>query len=142
MSVNSKLFEDILLAQALSLFRAKYHCDPEVCAIAPGRANFIGEHTDYNEGFVLPFALPYATMIVASKRANSTSRIVSGAFPDEMVEFKIDATLSKGTPEWANYVKGVIYQYIAELPEGCSFDAAIVSNVPLGSGLSSSAALE
>lgn len=131
-----------MLAEAVALFREKYSSDPAVAAFAPGRANLIGEHTDYNDGFVLPFALPYKTIIVAAKSNDEETRICSTLVPDAPVSFKIDKDLSKGKPSWANYVKGTVYQYIEDLPKGCGFNAVIVSNVPLGSGLSSSAALE
>lgn len=133
---------DILVVQAIKLFREKFHCDPDVAVFAPGRANLIGEHTDYNDGFVLPFALPYKTVIVAARSNSKLSKVVSGEFPSELVEFAIDENLAKGEPTWANYVKGTVFQYLSDLPKGSGFFAAIVSNVPLGSGLSSSAALE
>lgn len=69
--------------------------------------------------------------------------VYSLAMKNHPMTFKADRTVTKGQPEWGNYVKGVIFQYLDELPsEGASFKAVIASNVPLGSGLSSSAALE
>ena len=59
--------KDHLLATAVYLFRDQFGSDPSVAAFAPGRVNLIGEHTDYNDGFVLPFALPYRTVIVGAK---------------------------------------------------------------------------
>lgn len=112
---------------------------------APGRVNLIGEHTDYNEGFVLPFALPFKTVIVGSRSKSKKSRIFSCTIPGTSagpVEFEINESLQKTDPVWANYVKGTIFQYLQDLPQDSAFDAAISSNVPLGSGLSSSAALE
>jgi len=135
---------DEMLVQAIETFREKFRSNPEVAVFAPGRANLIGEHTDYNDGFVLPFALPYKTVIVASKTAmNSPCVVYSLAMKNHPMTFKADRTVTNGQPEWGNYVKGVIFQYLDELPsEGASFNAVIASNVPLGSGLSSSAALE
>ena len=134
---------DIQAIQAVKLFRQTFQRDPEVAVFAPGRANLIGEHTDYNEGFVLPFAIPYKTVIVAAKLPlGSKSSIISGEFSQDTVDFVIDSNLGKGTPSWANYVKGTIFQYLKDLPKGVAFQAAIISNVPLGAGLSSSAALE
>ena len=104
---------------------------------------------DYNDGFVLPFALPFRTIIVGSKSsASPNSRIVSVNMNDDAnlplipVKFEISDKLAKGQPIWANYIKGTIYQYIKDLPKDAAFDAVIWSNVPMGSGLSSSAALE
>lgn len=142
MSTTQSHFEELLLDQAVRLYRSKFEENPQVAAIAPGRANLIGEHTDYNEGFVLPFALPYATVMVGSISREQKSKIVSSAFHDEVVEFILDENLSKGKPDWANYVKGSAFQYLSDLPKGAAFNSVIVSNVPLGSGLSSSAAIE
>ncbi len=146
MSVNTPVrsLQDPLLVEAVNIFREKFVSNPEVAVFAPGRANLIGEHTDYNEGFVLPFALPYKTIIVASKTSAPGDCIVySTAIDDKPAVFRADKSLKQGEPGWANYVKGVVFQYLDDLPhDGASFQAVIVSNVPLGSGLSSSAAIE
>jgi galactokinase len=135
--------QDPLVAQALATFKKKFSRYPEVAVSAPGRANLIGEHTDYNDGFVLPFALPYKTVIVASKSSSGKCTIYSTAIDDKPAIFVGDRTLQKGEPQWANYVKGVVANYLDDLPqEGASFDAVVVSDVPLGSGLSSSASIE
>jgi len=135
--------KDHLLATAVYLFRDQFGSDPSVAAFAPGRVNLIGEHTDYNDGFVLPFALPYRTVIVGAKAQNTTvSTIISNARGISKALFEANSRLSKGNPEWADYVKGTVYQYLREIPGGAAFNAVIVSNVPIGSGLSSSAALE
>ncbi|KAJ1636222.1 ribosomal protein S5 domain 2-type protein [Pavlovales sp. CCMP2436] len=117
---------------------------PEVRASAPGRVNVIGEHTDYNGGFVLPIAIEKRTHVVGIRRAHGdVCRIVSTHDGGERVYFAANATLVPGAPAWANYVKGVVAQYLPDLPGGmASFDIAIASDVPLGGGLSSSAALE
>lgn len=134
---------DQQLIEAVQIFRDKFSSNPDVAVFAPGRANLIGEHTDYNEGYVLPFALPYKTIIVASKTVNAECVVYSTAIDEMPAIFSADKTLSQGDPEWANYVKGVVYQYLDDLPhDGVSFNAVIVSNVPVGSGLSSSAAIE
>lgn len=145
MSVQTpvKSLQDPFLVEAVSFFRSRFSSFPEVAVFAPGRANLIGEHTDYNEGFVLPFALPYRTIIVASKSVSKDCTIYSTSMGDQPVVFKADKSLAQADPEWANYVKGVIYQYLDDLPaDGVAFNAVVVSNVPLGSGLSSSAAIE
>jgi len=114
----------------------------------------IGEHTDYNDGFVLPFALPYRTYIVGSISASTESTVLSildnsCTNEDELLsasfEINHDGLVKGEIVLWANYIKGTIYQYWRnhELPEaGCALNCVIVSNVPIGSGLSSSAALE
>ncbi len=131
----------------MSRFVEEYGRKPQCAVFAPGRVNLIGEHVDYNDGFVLPFALPFRTIIVGDvvRSSNHTSRVTScNIIPtsDNTATFTCDSTLSKGQPTWANYVKGVVYQYLNDLPPGAAFEAVIMSDVPIGSGLSSSASLE
>ncbi|CBJ31145.1 conserved unknown protein [Ectocarpus siliculosus] len=136
---------------ATALFEASFG-PSDGCAVvfAPGRVNLIGEHTDYNGGFVMPLALGKKTVVVGrgsmvprEKAGSAGCRIISSAAP-EVVSFKADQDLQPGKVEWANYIKGVVAAFRKDVPEGyeLSFDAAIASNVPLGGGLSSSAALE
>lgn len=123
------------------------------CVSAPGRVNLIGEHTDYTGGYVLPLAIGYNTVgygrgrIVKktdSLESNNRCRVVSKNKP--VVEFNASPSLepSTGSSKWVNYVQGVILQYLPDLKEDetITFDLAIVGDVPLGSGLSSSASLE
>ena len=132
--------------RAVEKFRSIFHTEPQVCVFAPGRVNLIGEHTDYNDGFVFPFALPYRTVMVGSKvpTNSKTCKVVSMNMPENEanIEFCIDSSLNKGLPSWGNYVKGTIFQYLKDLPSECAFNAVITSSIPIGSGLSSSAALE
>ena len=136
--------EDSGLEIAISEFVRVFQRRPDVAVYAPGRVNLIGEHTDYNDGFVLPFALPFRTIIVGAKanRESNDCRVFSCNMKDAPVAFVANGTLQKGQPQWANYFKGVVFQYLSDLPVDVAFDAVIYSNVPLGSGLSSSAALE
>lgn len=133
------------LQQALKCYRENFGDEPECCVFAPGRVNLIGEHTDYNDGFVLPFALPFRTYIVGSivKNGNKNTTLITCTIAeDNRCVCVIDKSLSKGVPFWANYIKGTIYQYLQDLPPGLAFNAVIASDVPIGSGLSSSASLE
>ncbi|NXU56973.1 GALK1 Galactokinase, partial [Turnix velox] len=119
---------------------------PVLAAWAPGRVNLIGEHTDYNNGFVLPMALPLGTVLVGSRTKDGTISILTiapEADEPRRVQFpapRQGTPLSPGQPRWANYVKGVIQHYPGGPVPG--FSAVIASNVPLGGGLSSSASLE
>uniref|UniRef100_A0A3Q1G1Q5 Galactokinase n=1 Tax=Acanthochromis polyacanthus TaxID=80966 RepID=A0A3Q1G1Q5_9TELE len=119
---------------------------PRVAVCAPGRVNLIGEHTDYNQGFVLPMALPLVTVVVGSPAAGQDVTVVTAtedADEPRRVDFSLPtdgSPLSPGLPSWANYVKGVIQHYRA--PPVPGFRAVIASSVPLGGGLSSSASLE
>ncbi|XP_055332639.1 galactokinase-like isoform X2 [Paramacrobiotus metropolitanus] len=135
-----------LLASASEAFTKRFSTSPVVYGLAPGRVNLIGEHTDYNDGFVLPMAVPMTTIVAGAVNTNPSgkSTIVTVARDaDSPKEITIDSgeSLQSGQPAWANYVKGVLANFSesAKLP---SFDAVIVSSVPLGGGLSSSASLE
>lgn len=134
------------IAAARTLFRDTFGTDPTVAGAAPGRVNLIGEHVDYNEGFVFPFALQRNTYMVASLRYDSTEcQVVSAAYPDEVARFDTsDSPIPPGTkPKWIAYVKGMAAVYRRhKYNVPVAFRAAIVSAVPQGGGLSSSAALE
>ena len=135
--------EDSNLLSAIEIFRMYFGTSPKIGCFAPGRVNLNGEHTDYNDGFVLPFAIPYRTIIVGSlAEGTKESTIVSTAKGLTAATFEINGNLCKGDPEWANYIKGTIYQYLENLPANLAFNAVVVTDVPIGSGLSSSAALE
>lgn len=125
------------MISAAATFYRVFGSDPEGVWAAPGRVNLIGEHTDYNDGLVLPFALAERTEAAIAPRSDGHIRICSAQNPGEVIEIKA-ANLTPGLPSgWAAYVAGVPWAF--ELSEG--FDVAIDSSVPVGSGLSSSAAL-
>jgi galactokinase len=108
---------------------------------APGRVNLIGEHTDYNEGFVLPAALDRSTWIAVAARSDRRLRIISRAMTDT-VEVDLDAQRSGRSNHWADYVVGVAVLLEQNGYHLAGANLLIDSNVPIGSGLSSSAALE
>lgn len=106
--------------------------------ISPGRVNLIGEHTDYNDGFVLPIALPWAARVEARRREDDAVTVRSAQLRDEV---HLD-TLAPGEQHWSGYVAGVVW---ALRERGCAVggvDLLLDSQVPLGGGLSSSAAIE
>ena len=111
---------------------------------APGRVNLIGEHTDYNGGHVFPCALTLGTYCAARVRADRTLRLFSLNFPDAgVVETSIDETRPLPGGSWANYVLGVVRAFTdAGHPLPAGLDMAFWGDIPAGSGLSSSAALE
>lgn len=133
-----------LINEAEIAFTEKFKNKPDVVVFAPGRVNLIGEHTDYNDGFVLPMALPLVTVVVGSKNNTDTCHVITtnqnSDLPRE-TEFLVPSRqpLQPGTPKWANYVKGVVMNFKGAVP---GFNAVISSSVPLGGGVSSSAALE
>jgi galactokinase len=146
------LYEDKLA------YFVQHHTPPAYLVTAPGRVNLIGEHTDYSEGFVLPLAVDQSTVIYGTgllhtgKGSGPTTlrlHFISDQKESEVQEREMSSfnTPPEQTDErsWCDYVVGVIVQYMPDLPsEGCVFDLALAisSDVPLGSGLSSSASLE
>jgi len=115
---------------------------PSCAARAPGRVNLIGEHTDYNEGFVLPVALQFEVRAVAAVRPDRKVRAWSMVF-QQGAEFELDEPLAPGpSGEWANYLKAVAWALERQGYALPGVDLVVSGNVPLGSGLSSSAALE
>jgi galactokinase len=122
-----------------ALFEQRFGAPPEVVWAAPGRVNLIGEHTDYNDGYVLPFALPQRTTVAAS-RVDGREWTVWSREADETVTF---SALRPRTPEgWAAYVAGVVWVLGEAGHRVPGARLAIATDVPLGAGLSSSAALE
>lgn len=138
-----------LASDACALFAAHFgdsvHC--EGVWAAPGRVNLIGEHVDYAGGMSLPFALPQNTAAAVGRRADRLLRLVSvlpGADAAEYVEISLDA-VGPGRPDgWAGYAAGAVWAGLQDgvIPHCDGLDIALVSDVPVGAGLSSSAALE
>ncbi|BDM66734.1 galactokinase [Streptomyces nigrescens] len=123
-------------------FAAVYGAAPTGIWAAPGRVNLIGEHTDYNDGFVLPLALPHTTLAAAAPRTDGVLRLHSGGADGGVVELRIDALRPTAQGGWAAYPAGIVWAMReAGLPVGGA-DLHYDSTVPTGAGLSSSAALE
>jgi galactokinase len=132
------------LTEARNGFEAVFGHSPEGIWSAPGRVNLIGEHTDYNEGFVLPFAIDRRTFAALALRDDKTVRVSSSAFGG-ISEFGLTSAERAVVRGWAAYPLGVAWalgQAGADLAALPGFDVHFVSHVPLGAGLSSSAALE
>lgn len=129
-----------LVDRCVSGFRASFGRAPELVAFAPGRVNLIGEHTDYNDGFVLPCAIPFGTAVALARRDDARIEAVALDLGGRDT-FSLDEPQRLGGGEWANHVHGIA----AGLPHfglrAGGADIAIAGNVPQGAGLSSSASL-
>ena len=108
---------------------------------APGRVNLIGEHTDYNDGFVMPAALEFATLTAASQRPDRRLRVYS-MIMDETCEFDLDSPPQGPSGDWSDYILGVALVLESSGRNLSGADLIVWSDVPIGAGLSSSAALE
>jgi galactokinase len=131
-----------LVERARRRFAERFGAGPAPrVAVAPGRVNLIGEHTDYNDGYVLPMAIARAAVVVFRPRADRILRGHAVAF-DETRERALDALDAPGGHDWLSYVAGVAWAFAAEGLAVPGLDVVVDGDVPLGAGLSSSAALE
>jgi len=125
-------------------FVERYGHSPDSVWSGPGRVNLIGEHTDYNDGFVLPFAIDRRTVLALGRRDDRTMR-VSSSLSEGIVELGLDELAPDALHGWSAYPLGVAWalgQHGADLAAVNGFDIHIDSDVPVGAGLSSSAAIE
>ncbi|MCI1664513.1 MAG: galactokinase [Bifidobacterium crudilactis] len=128
--------------KASELFRHTFGEDESGVWSAPGRVNLIGEHTDYNAGLCLPIALPHRTFIALKPRTDGIVRVVSDVDPTSFQEVDLNGLEARGVDGWAAYPVGVAWALRSMgFSQVQGFDAAFASCVPLGSGLSSSAAM-
>lgn len=114
---------------------------PPVLARAPGRVNLIGGHTDYNDGFVLPTTIDRAVYVALRRRKDETVRLHSLNF-EEGIEYPLSDPPISSMPQWAQYVAGVAEELRIKHNLSAGFEGVLFGNVPVGAGLSSSAALE
>ena len=130
------------IQNAQQIFNKQHKNLPEITVYAPGRVNIIGEHTDYNDGFVMPCSINFGTAVSGTKRDDHIWNVYAADL-DETDEFSLNVEIPKSEHKWANYVRGVV-KFIQEryphFQQGANL--VISGNVPLSSGLSSSAALE
>jgi galactokinase len=123
-------------------FAKKFGRRPRWIAAAPGRVNVIGEHTDYNDGFVLPMAIERYAVMAADIASVPEKISVCDVILNETAQIELLNPVTRGEPKWSNYVRGVIAGFQRRGEKVPAMDIALSSNVPLGGGLSSSAALE
>ncbi|MEI7909716.1 MAG: galactokinase [Verrucomicrobiota bacterium] len=139
LQINPNL-SDLVSDAAIGLHQ-RLNASATVTAAAPGRVNLIGEHIDYCDGFVMPFAIDRYIVIAGCANGTSQARIADHSFA-ELAEFDVTETQQIGSPKWSNYLRGVIRGFQDRGHHIPGFDAFIVSSIPGGAGLSSSAALE
>lgn len=132
-----------LIDNVKNAFKATLGYAPTHIVQAPGRVNLIGEHTDYNDGFVLPCAINYQTVVAAAKRDDNIVRVISVDYGNAQDEFDLTQEITfQHDKMWANYIRGVVKCLLARGFQFTGADIAVSGNVPQGAGLSSSAALE
>jgi galactokinase len=131
-----------LRSRLLESFALAFGCAPDVIARAPGRVNLIGEHTDYNDGFVLPAAIGVETLVAIRRRGDDQINLVAADFDHQQDRFTLSDRIDKSPLGWANYARGMIQSLIDAGFALCGADIAIAGNVPQGAGLSSSASFE
>ncbi|QHA86183.1 galactokinase [Serratia rhizosphaerae] len=132
-----------LQALTQNVFTQHFGYAPTLTVQAPGRVNLIGEHTDYNDGFVLPCAIDYQTVISIAKRDDRQIRVLAADYDHQVDQFALDQPIVPHERlQWANYVRGVVKHLQQRNGKFGGADLVISGNVPQGAGLSSSASLE
>lgn len=130
-----------LKTNVIEAYRTKFGAEPDIVAIAPGRVNLIGEHTDYNNGFVLPVAIDREVVFACGKTGTGTITGYSLDF-DEQTDISVGSYDPDHPSGWLRYIMGVLDELEKDNRRLGGFQFAVGGNVPIGSGLSSSAALE
>ncbi len=143
MSVDAT--ENLLVQDAVALFEKRFGRSPRWVVAAPGRVNLIGEHTDYNAGFVLPMAIERRVVIAADRPAEESSdgqACVFSSVEEAPASILVSGKIQPGEVLWSSYLQGVVAGCLEKGLQPGPFEAVVHSDVPLGGGLSSSAALE
>lgn len=128
-------------AELINKFLDKYGHEPTANYFTPGRVNLIGEHIDYNGGLVMPCAVTLGTWLSMAPNNDNVIRFKSLNFPEER-EFELQSSYTKTGPEWYNYPLGVFHEILKKHEITTGLDLLFFGNIPIGSGLSSSASIE
>ncbi|MFV8342516.1 galactokinase [Flavobacterium sp. XS2P39] len=132
---------DILIKKTTAFFKQTFGTEPKKIVLSPGRINIIGEHIDYNDGYVLPAAIDKIICFAFEKSNSNTARIIAIDLDDEF-EIDLSSAMELTDNVWTNYIRGVVNQLKINGFQFDGFNCVFSSNIPVGSGLSSSAALE
>lgn len=132
---------DILINKTTTFFQETFGSTPDKIVLSPGRINIIGEHIDYNDGYVLPAAIDKIICFAFEKNNSNQSRIIAIDLNDEFA-IDLEDPIEVTDNVWTNYIRGVVNQLKIKGFELEGFNCVFSSNIPVGSGLSSSAALE
>ncbi len=132
---------DTLIQKTADFFELTFGAEPQKTVLSPGRINIIGEHIDYNDGFVLPAAIDKIICFAFEKNNSNISKIIAIDLDDEF-EIDLNEEVKRDDKVWTNYLRGVVNQLKSNGFVFEGFNCVFSSNIPVGSGLSSSAALE
>jgi galactokinase len=133
----------LVVQRAFNAFATTFQAQAQGAVHAPGRVNLIGEHTDYNDGWVLPCAIDRGTVIAVRKRSDMRVRVVAVDYGMELDEFLLDAQIVReNSKPWSHYIRGMAQQMVLGGHVVSGMDMAVSGNIPQGAGLSSSASLE
>ena len=132
-----------LIDRAKTHFKTQFGSEPTRCFRAPGRVNLIGEHTDYNDGFVLPCAINYETVVIAQPRDDQQVVVAAVDYNKEVSAFALDTLIPPDeVSPWSNYIRGVAWGLLQRGYQLQGANLVVAGNIPRGAGLSSSASLE
>jgi galactokinase len=138
-----KMINPTFLSDLKANFASHFGAQPQRIFQAPGRVNLIGEHTDYNDGFVLPCAIDYQTLVAVTPRKDKTIRAVAADYENQTDVFEVSADIQSHPSQlWSNYIRGVVKHMVLKGLMFNGADIVVTGNVPQGAGLSSSASLE
>ena len=127
------------LSKLAGAFEERFGLSPVYLSRAPGRVNLIGEHIDYNDGFVLPMAIE-RYFVFAATPSQGAAWTIHSVDLDSDAEIDLAMPITRGEPPWSNYIRGVIAGFQQRGSDVPAFNATMTSTVPQGGGLSSSAA--
>lgn len=132
-----------LKEKVLAVFQRSFGGEPDLFVRAPGRVNLIGEHTDYNDGFVLPCAIDYETVVAVQRRDDDQVVVVAADYANQRDEFSLTQPITAHADQlWSNYIRGVVKYLLEKGLALKGLNLVVSGNVPQGAGLSSSASLE